>query len=135
VTLKARLATEADGVFMFMVRGLQRLLTCVEIPIGGRESRAVHDRFRVSNDPVGAFVQYCCNLERDGREPKENLRNAFVEFSQRYEVSSICGEWFFRVLFERFPSLRETQPRLGGERVRHVQGIALRSNLTAANLE
>ena len=135
VTLKARLAAEIDGVFLFMVRGLQRLLTCSEIPIGGRESRAVHDRFRVSNDPVGAFVQCRCILDREAREPKEDLRNAFAEFSQRHELSPVCGEWFFRVLFERFPSLRETQPRLDGERVRHVQGITLRSTLTASNLE
>lgn len=135
VTLKARLAAEADGVFLFMVRGLQHLLTCSEIPIGGRESRAVHDRFRVSNDPVGAFVQYRCILDREAREPKENLRADFAEFSQRHELPTVCAEWFFRVLFERFPSLRETQPRLGCERVRHVKGIALRSSLTTTSPE
>ena len=135
VTLKARLAAEIDGVFAFMVRGLQRLLTCIEIPIGGRESRAVHDRFRVSNDPVGAFVQYRCILARDAREPKEQLRNTFAEFSKRYELPAVCGEWFFRVLFERFSSLSETQPRIDGERVRYVRGIALRSSLTTDNTE
>jgi P4 family phage/plasmid primase-like protien len=129
VTLKARLAAEADGVLMFMLRGLQRLLTCSEIPIGGRESRAVHDRFRVSNDPVGAFVQCRCILDREAREPKEHLRNAFAEFAERHELPTVCGEWFFRALFERFPSLRETHPRVDGDRVRHVQGIVLRSTL------
>jgi P4 family phage/plasmid primase-like protien len=135
VSLKARLATETEGVFLFMVRGLQRLLTCAEIPIGGRESRAVHDRFRVSNDPVGAFVQCRCVLDREAREPKDDLRNAFAEFSQRHELAPVCGEWFFRVLFERFPSLREARLRLGGERVRRVQGIALRSTLTTESAE
>jgi P4 family phage/plasmid primase-like protien len=130
VTLKARLATETEGVFRFMVEGLQRLLTCATIPIGGRQSRAVHDRFRVSNDPVGAFVQCRCILDREAREQKEHLRNAFAEFAERHELAPVCREWFFRVLFERFPSLRETQLRLDGERVRHVQGIVLRSSLT-----
>jgi phage/plasmid-associated DNA primase len=135
VTLKARLAGELDGVFLFMMGGLQRLLTCAEIPIGGRQSRAVHDRFRVSNDPVGAFVQYRCVLDREAREPKEYLRDAFAEFSERHELSPVCREWFSRVLFERFPSLRETQPRIAGERARCVQGIALRSSLTTASPE
>ena len=134
VTLKARLAGEADGVFLFMVRGLQQLLACQEIPLGGAESRAVHDRFRVSNDPVGAFVQFRCDLSREARTPKEDLRAAFTEFAGRHELPTVCGEWFFRALFERFPSLRETQPRVAGERLRCIQGIALRSyaSLTTA---
>jgi P4 family phage/plasmid primase-like protien len=135
VTLKARLAGELDGVFLFMVQGLQRLLTCPEIPGGGRESRAVHDRFRVSNDPCGAFVQYRCILDREARTPKEHLREAFDEFSKRHELNPVCREWFFRVLFERFPSLRETQPRIAGERARCVQGIALRSSLAPKSTE
>ena len=135
VTLKARLAAEADGVFLFIVRGLQRLLSCREIPLGGRESRAVHDRFRVSNDPVGSFVQCRCSLGPEARVPKEDLRNAFSEFAQRHELPAVCGEWFFRVLFERFPSLRETQPRVDGERARFIQGIGLRSYATTSTSE
>jgi P4 family phage/plasmid primase-like protien len=135
VTLKARLAAEAEGVFLFMVRGLQRLLTCQEIPLGGRESRDVHDRFRVSNDPVGSFVQYRCILATDARAPKDDLRNAFTEFAERHELSTGCGVWFFRALFERFPSLRETQPRVAGERVRYIRGIALRSYSTLTTSE
>ena len=40
-----------------MLDGLRTLLSLPEIPLGGRESRAVGERFRISNDPVGAFVQ------------------------------------------------------------------------------
>jgi hypothetical protein len=97
-----------------MVQGLQRLLTCSAIPIGGRESRAVHDRFRVSNDPVGAFVQCRCILDREAREVKEDLRKAFVEFAEQHELAPACGEWFFRVLLERFPSLKDARLRIGG---------------------
>ncbi len=135
VTLKARLAGELDGVFRFMVGGLQRLLRSAEIPIGGPQSRAVHNRFRVSNDPVGAFVQSRCILASDARAAKENLRNAFRDFAERYELRAVCAEWFFRELLDRFPGLRESQLRIEGERVRHIVGIGLRSILAPEDAE
>jgi hypothetical protein len=61
------------------------------------------------------------------------LRDAFTGFCARHELPPTCGEWFFRVLFERFTSLRETQPRVAGERVRHVAGVQLRSTVTLEN--
>jgi len=129
VTLKTRLAKELDGVFLFMLDGLRTLLALPEIPLGGKDSRAVHERFRISNDPVGAFVQSRCILAPGQRVAKDTLREAFTDFAAKYELPTVCGEWFFRVLFERFTSLRESQPRVAGERVRHVQGVQLRSTV------
>ena len=133
VTLKSRLAAELDGVFAFMLEGLRELLSLPEIPLGGRESRAVHERFRISNDPVGAFVQSRCHLDPEARVSKDTLREAYAEFTARHELSTDCREWFFRVLFERFTNLREIQPRVAGERVRHVQGLQLLPNVTIEN--
>jgi len=129
VTLKARLAGELDGVFLFMLDGLRTLLALPEIPLGGKDSRAVHERFRISNDPVGTFIRTRCLLDPEARVSKDTLREAYAEFTARHELPTACGDWFFRVLFERFTSLRETQPRVAGERVRHVQGIQLRSTV------
>ncbi|MBI4326651.1 MAG: hypothetical protein HY674_15515 [Chloroflexi bacterium] len=132
VTLKTRLAAELDGVLLFMLDGLRQLLTLPEIPLGGTESRAVHERFRISNDPVGAFVRTRCLLAPGARVTKNTLRDAYGEFCTRHELPTECREWFFRVLFERFTSLREIQPRVDGKQIRHVQGLQLRS---AVNLD
>lgn len=129
VTLKTRLAAELDGVFAFMLDGLRQLLTLREIPLGGRESRAVHERFRISNDPVGAFVRTRCLLDPEARVTKDTLREAYAEFCTRHELSTECREWFFRVLFERFTSLRETYPRISGDRVKCIAGVQLRSTV------
>ena len=129
VTLKTRLAAELDGVLLFMLDGLRQLLTLPEIPLGGRESRAVHERFRISNDPVGAFVRTRCLLAPEARVTKDTLREAYGEFCTRHELSTECREWFFRVLFERFTSLRETHPRVAGDRVKCVAGVQLRSTV------
>ncbi|MFN7139292.1 MAG: phage/plasmid primase, P4 family [Limisphaerales bacterium] len=127
VTLKSRLLAEKDGVFGFMIEGLQMLLGATEIPLGGKESKAVHERFRVSNDPVGAFVESCCQMSSEVTERKEYLRSAFVEFSRKHELPDCCAEWFFKALYERFTNLRETQPRINGEKVRCIAGIRLKS--------
>ena len=130
VTLKTRLAAELDGVFLYMLDGLRELLSLPQIPLGGKESRAVHERFQISNDPVGAFVQSRCVLDPEARVSKDTLREAYAEFTIRHELPAVCAEWFFRVLYERFTSLKETQPRVAGERVRHVQGVQLRSTVS-----
>ena len=45
-------------------------LTLPEMPIGGRASRAVLDRFRISNDPVGSFVTIRCRYRPMARPPR-----------------------------------------------------------------
>jgi P4 family phage/plasmid primase-like protien len=129
VTLKARLLEEVDGVFNFMLVGLQRLLTLSEIPLGGPESRQVHERFRISNDPIGAFVRERCEFDPAVQVSKECLGNAYQEFCERNELPQEFGEWFFRRIRERYPSLKDYRPNTG-ERARFIKGVRLRSMIT-----
>lgn len=126
VTLKTRLLAERDGVFNFMVAGLQRLLTLPEIPLGGAESRQVHERFRISNDPIGAFLRECCQFDPEGHVSKECLSNAFQEFCERNELPQEFGEWFFRRLRERHPNLKDYRPNVA-DRTRSIKGLWLKS--------
>ncbi len=129
VTLKARLLGERDGVFKFMLEGLQRLLNVCEIPLGGAESQAVHARFKVSNDPLGSFVAQYCTLDPSARETKDALKNAFNGFCETHGTPVEFADWFFKRLYERFTSLKEIRPSSAGERVRCVAGIKLKSML------
>jgi P4 family phage/plasmid primase-like protien len=127
VTLKTKLAAERDGIFLWTVEGLVELLTFAEMPIGGRASRAVLDRFRISNDPCGSFVTLRCQLSPDATTPKDELKNAFADFCRRNELPTSCGEWFLKKLYERWPQVHETRPTgEGGDRYYAVAGIALR---------
>lgn len=130
VTLKTRLAAETDAVFGFMLEGLRRLLSVSEIPLGGPASQAVHARFKISNDPVGSFVASRCQLDPSARVGIETLRDAYAEFTAEHGLPEACGTWFFRVLYERFTGLKESQPRINGERRRMVQGLVLKSTST-----
>ena len=125
ITLKARLAAERDGILLWMLHGLRELLTLAEIPLGGKDSRAVHDRFRISNDPVGTFIKLQCHLDGSARVEKSKLALAYEEFCTRYELAVGCKDWFFRVLYERWPNLSEARPGSGLNRARVVTGLAL----------
>ncbi len=127
VTLKAKLAAEHDGIFLWMIEGLRELLKVTEMPVGGKASRAVLDRFRVSNDPVGSFVTLRCQLVLDATTPKEELRKAFSEFCERHALPVSGDDWFLKSLYERWPQLRETRPTNdSGQRYYAIAGIALR---------
>lgn len=125
VTLKARLLSERDGVFAFMLQGLQKLLALREIPLGGPESQQVHEGFRIANDALGAFVETHCRLAPGTECRKESLKAAYDEFCQRHGFASCVGEWFFRRLFERFPALIEVRKQVGGGRIRFISGLEL----------
>lgn len=129
VTLKDKLKAERDGVFNFMLAGLQRLLTVREIPLGGSESQSVHARFKVSNDPLGTFVAQHCQLVPDGREPKAALQSTFNSFCETHGLPVELGDWFFKRLYERFTNLKEIRAGSTGERVRCIAGIKLKTML------
>lgn len=125
--LKTKLVAEANGVFKWMVNGLVDLLVLPEIPVGGRPSRETLDRFRISNDPVGAFVTLRCQLDRRSNVPKDDLRHAYDEFCERHELPASCGDWFLKSLYERWPQLKDARLTAdNGDRYRAITGISLR---------
>lgn len=124
-TLRKQLANERDGIFTWVLRGLRKLILLREIPLGGRESRAVHDRFQISNDPVGSFVNSRCRMEANARTEKTQMFAAYEDFCACYELAPACKDWFLRALYERWPNLTEVRPGSGSKRVRVIVGISL----------
>ncbi len=125
VDLKEKLKVERDGVFSWCLEGLSRLLTLREMPLGGVESKQVHDRFAVSNDPLGAFMASRCRMDSKAQTPKEQFKAAVIEF---YEAAAIPCEneaWIFRQLKDRFPQIIESKVTQGEARVRVLKGVAL----------
>lgn len=125
VTLKDKLLAERDGVFNFMLAGLQCLLTLPEIPLGSAESREVHARFKVSNDPLGSFIASRCVFEPAGSVTKDTLRQEFDSFCETHGLPGEFAGWLFKRLYERWPSLSEVHLRRDGTRLRAVAGLRL----------
>ncbi len=125
VDLKTKLIAERDGIFLWALEGLSRLLALREMPLGGAESKRVHDRFAVSNDPLGAFLASRCRMDSKAHTPKEHFKTAIVEF---YEAAAIPCEneaWIFRQLWDRFPQLKEARLSQADTRTRVIKGVVL----------
>lgn len=125
VRLKDKLALERDGIFRWMVEGLLTLLTLREIPQGGKESKDVHARFHVSNDPVGTFVRERCELG-PYETLKELMKAEYADYCEDNNLRAGAAEWFLRVLYERFTSVREVKRGPAGGQQRYLTGIRLR---------
>lgn len=125
VTLKPRIAGERNGVFLFMLEGLVALLGLREIPQGGDQSRALLDRFRTSNDPIGTFIRQRCELGSAFEVTKEELDQEFQSFCLANGFSDMLSNIFIRKLLERCPEVGVARPRRGSDRVHVVKGLRL----------
>lgn len=125
--LKAKLRGELPGIFNFMLEGLQMLLREKRIPLGGPNSRAVHERFRVSNDTIKAFIEECCVKAPDASASKEAIGSAYTTFCEQFSLPFKGDAHFFQKLYDRFPDIIDSKKRgEGGKRVPSVVGLGLK---------
>lgn len=128
-TLKERLATERDGIFLWMLEGLVKLQRAREVPLGGSKAQLIREKFAMSNDPVGYFVKSRCVVARDVAISRERLKNAFDEFLEQNGLPKQVEEWFFRRLYQQHSSEIRSQrinvTAMGGDREYQLTGICL----------
>jgi P4 family phage/plasmid primase-like protien len=124
VTLKPQVEADATGVFTELVRRAQKLLRDGKLAEQGEWGKMTADRFAVSNDPIGQFVQRCCRMGSDFRCEKSILFEKFENFRKEYALSDkLEANWFFRSLYDRFPGVKDSRIRVGGEMTRVITGI------------
>lgn len=118
---------EQAGVFNFMLEGLQMLMREGTIPMGGKASRAIHDRFRVSNDTIKAFIDERCVKVPSASCSKEAIGNAYTEFCEQYSLPFKGDQHFFQKLYDRFPEVQESKKREGEKRIPSLVGVGLKT--------
>ena len=126
VTLKERVAADRDGIFLFMLEGLVELMSLRTIPQGGADSQAVLQRFRVSNDPIGAFLTQRCELGVKEKVKKDLIFQAFTEFCEDNGFSDMFRDMFIRKLLERCSGVKSKRKTEGADRTHYLVGIGLR---------
>lgn len=127
LALKAYLReNERAGIFNFMVEGLQQLMREGKMPLGGSASRKLHQRFRVSNDTIKAFVDDCCVISKEASVPKEALGNAYTEYCEEAGLPFKGDQHFLQKLYDRFPEVTDSRKRIGISRVQTLVGIGLK---------
>jgi P4 family phage/plasmid primase-like protien len=126
ITLKDRLPAEAPGVFAELVRRAQELLGGRRISQAGTFGQETSERFAISNDPVSAFVQSCCQVGQDLECDKDLLCKAFDAFRESNGISEKFDKaTFLTGLYNRFSGVKPYRKRCGQTRLNLVQGIEL----------
>lgn len=128
VTIKERLAGERDGIFQWMVAGLQCILGGADCPEGSAESRGVKDKFAISNDPVTAFAKECLHFAPDLECKKESVWDAFGEFLGSWGFNHRSRESLFRQFYERFPQVsafRQQEASSKREAGQYLRGVTV----------
>jgi P4 family phage/plasmid primase-like protien len=129
-TLKDRIRSEADAVFLFMLDGLRALLAKRTFPTGGLHSIQTREQFRLQNDPVNAFIERQCRLGLNLKIQKDELHQAYTKFCDDNSLYHAEGNsWFFRELFTRHSSLKTKRASLDGHRFHEIEGIELKADV------
>jgi P4 family phage/plasmid primase-like protien len=124
LTLKDRIAAEAPGVFAKLVRRASELLAGRPLHSPSNWGKETVERFSVSNDPVGQFVQSECELDREKQCNKSLLYDEFTKFRDAHGISDRFDKTvFFRTLYDRFPSIKQSKSSSDIGRTPIVVGI------------
>jgi len=128
--LKEKLKGERDGIFRWMVQGLQAIHQGVACPEGSAKSSGVKGQFAVSNDPVRAFFEERLVRDPEGEVTKADVADEFRNFMDHRGFPPKAIEQLFRGLYQRFPFIRPARRRgdTPGERERVLTGISLRED-------
>jgi phage/plasmid-associated DNA primase len=124
VTLKPKVAADAEGLFAELVRRAQELLGGRPLSNPGHWGEKTADRFAVTNDPVGEFVTRNCKVGGTLLCEKAHLYSSFVEFREQFGISDkLDDKWFFKNLYDRFPEVEQRRVRTGDGQTRVILGI------------
>ena len=95
------------------------------MPFGGAESKRVHDRFAISNDPLGTFLATRCRMDFKGHVDKNRFGDALIGFCDANAIPCTDPNWLYRNLWNRYPELKEARVRKGAHRVHIIKGLVL----------
>ena len=125
ITLKRRLESESDGIFLRLVQWTQKLIALSAIPEGGEKSQSVKRVFAISNDPIGCFVREGCEIGSEYEVGKDELVDAYTAYCDSNNLVPAAGNIFLRSLYERVPTIVSKRVTREGIRVQMVSGLRL----------
>jgi P4 family phage/plasmid primase-like protien len=124
-SLKDLLLTERDAIFAWCVEGLRAILDGIAVPEGSTESQAALTRFKLSNDPLGCFVEERCILSPELEISKEAFVAELNGYLDAYGFPHKAKEMMFKALYERYPEVCATRHR-NRQPDAYIKGIGLR---------
>lgn len=111
-----KFAVEADGIFMFAVEGLKRLIDnnfrFSETP----NTKAELQRYRIDSNSVLSFVEDCCKLSPDAEAERSEIFEKYREYCRNAGLSPVSQKTFNKDLEMAYPDLRRSVDKIGKRR-------------------
>ena len=104
-SLREKLATEADGIFMWALEGLKRLMTNNYQFTESDRSKAEIEKYRTECNSVRSFVEYACELSEGKFVESKELYRRYKEYSDEAGLSPVSQIRFNRDLMENYSEI------------------------------
>lgn len=115
---------EADGIFMFALKGLKRLIANNFVFSETDVNRNELQKYRKKGNSVIAFVQDCCELDFEGQIGTEELHKAYMTYCLDNGHKDYAINTFVSQLMANFSEIE----RFRDSKRRGFKGIKLKSN-------
>lgn len=125
--LTEKLLAERPGILNWALCGLRRLRERGRFvnPVEGQEMISEMEEL---SSPVLAFVNECCDISPGSRSPVDDIFQAWKAWCESKGRKPANSQTLGRDLRAAVPSLKTSQPRLAGKRIRTYEGITLKTD-------
>lgn len=107
---------EADGIFLFALEGLRRLMNNHFKFSETQANREELQKYREDSNSVLSFVKECCEISADGEVSRTELFNRYKEYCTDAGLAPFAQRNFNAELENNYPSVHKATDKLGKRR-------------------
>jgi putative DNA primase/helicase len=111
-----KFASEADGIFLFALEGLRRLIANKYRFSETQATRAELQRYRIDSNSVLSFVEECCALSPDAEIERDELFGRYREYCNNAGLKELSKTAFNKDLETNYPGIKRATDKLGKRR-------------------
>ena len=118
---------EADGIFLFALEGLKRLMKNQFKFSETEVNKAELQQYRENNDSMLSFVKECCKIDANSRVSSTELFNAYKSYCEEGGLKPYSQKMFVQQLTTAFPEITRGKDSVANRRL--LNGIFLCDDL------
>ena len=114
---------EADGIFLFALEGLKRLMKNQFQFSETEVNKAELQQYRENNDSMLSFVKECCKIDASARVSSTELFNAYKAYCEEGGLKPYSQKMFVQQLTSAFTEITRGKDSVANRRL--LNGILL----------
>ena len=115
--LREKLIVERNGILMWAIEGLKRLIANGYIFTETEATQAELRRYKVESNSALLFVDECCELNEEAEYPREDLFQQYRDYCNKNGLKSMSQANFNKDVESISPSITRKTDRLGKRRI------------------